>query len=428
MTFLTLLSAFNYGLVLIYGVFISITISGGCDNKQQKLIIFVGSIVILLIQSLCAIFYGVDVTRKLYPLIVHLPLILLLVFVLKKRIGIALVSVLTAYLCCQLPHWVSLAVAGISDSALIGEISYTLAIFPIFFLLHHYFVKISHETMTYSVQTLFLFGSLPCAYYIFDYTTVIYSNILYQGFPALVEFFPTAIIVFYMAFFTAYHTQEQKKSKAELEKSILEIEMKQSETELANLRNAQTQTAIYQHNMRHHLVAIEGYLSADKPDLAEEYIKKVHSDVEAITPQSFCENELVNLLCSSFVNKAKNLDIEFSVKAKLSENLSIPDTELCSVISNGLENAFNAVAKLEGDKRKVDFYCVINLNKLLIEIRNPYQGEVAICDGLPVAKEEDHGYGCRSIRSITERNRGICSFETIDNIFSLRVMMPVKTN
>ena len=425
MDFLALLGVINHGLVLIYGLFLSTHIAAGWETPKHKRLVFALCPLLLLIQSLCWLIWDVRTVQQLYPLIIHLPLVLILIFALRKQGWVALVSVCTAYLCCQLPRWVNLALTELTDSPLIGEISYTVVIFPIYILLRRYFVRVAHDAMTYSPQTLFLFGSLPFAYYIFDYATVIYSNTLYAGIPALTEFFPTALIVFYVAFLAAYHAQTQKRTQAELQRSMLEVELKQSSAELESLRRVETQTAIYQHDIRHHLTAISAFLSAGNSQQAEEYIKKMQIAVEAVTPKRFCENELVNLLCSSFSGKAEQQGIRLTVDAKLPKELSVSDIEFCSVLSNGLENAIQAVSGLEESGKRVELYCGIRANKLLIEIRNPYQGEITMRDDLPVSKRDGHGYGCRSIRAIAEHNGGLCSFETEYGIFILRVVLPL---
>ena len=426
MDFLTLLGIFNYGLVLIYGLFLSTHISGGWETPRQKQLIFTLCPVFLLLQSLCWLTFGVSTAEQVYPLIVHVPLILILIFALKKRMSVAFVSVFTAYLCCQLPRWVNLFLTLLFDSRLIGEISYTLAIIPIYLLLRRYFVRIANDAMTYSGQTLFLFGSLPFVYYVFDYATTIYSNVLYAGIPALVEFFPTALIVFYVAFLTAYHAQSQKRTQTELQNSMLEVQLKQSGVELNALRHVEMQTAICQHDMRHHLTAISGFLSSGNVQQAQAYIKHVQADAEAITPKRFCENELVNLLCSSFSSKAEQMGVRLTVNAKLPGNLSISDTECCSILSNGLENALYAVSSLEQPLRWIELYCGIRANKFLIEIKNPYVGEILMRNGLPVSNQKGHGYGCRSIHAITQRNHGLCAFEPENGIFTLRLILPVQ--
>ncbi|MGN1142125.1 MAG: sensor histidine kinase [Oliverpabstia sp.] len=426
MTFLTTLGAFNYGLVLIYGLFLSAHIAGSWTSRLQKRLIWILCPLFLLIQTPCWLILGESATKQLYPLIVHLPLVLILIFVLKKPMGIALVSVCTAYLCCQLPRWVDLAVTAVTHSPLAGKISYTLVIGPIFLLLRRYFVRPAYSAMTFSPQSLLLFGSLPVAYYFFDYATVVYSNALSMGIQALNESLPTALIIFYVMFLSAYHKQMQTRADADLQRSMLEAELKQAEVEVESLRSMETQVAVYQHDMRHHLTAIDGFLSSDQPQLAKEYIKKVQADVDAITPMQFCENELANLLCSSFVQKANTAGIRLTIDAKLPKILPLPDTELCSLLSNGLENALHAVEALEEADQWVEFYCGTRFNKLLIEIKNPYSGQITMQNGLPVSSRNGHGYGCRSIRSIAEHHQGLYSFEPHNGIFTLRVILPLK--
>ena len=425
MSFLSALGAFNYGLVLLYGLFLSAAIAGGWENRRQKRLIIALCPLFLLIQTPCWLILGESVTKQLYPLIVHLPLVLILIFALKKPVGIALVSVCTAYLCCQLPRWVNLMVTAVIHSTLAGEISYTLAIYPVFLLLRRYFVRPAYSAMTASPQSLLLFGSLPVAYYFYDYATVVYSDVLSTDIRALNEFLPTALIVFYVMFLSAYHKQMQTRADAELQRSMLEAELKQAEVAVEGLRNVETQVAVYQHDIRHHLTAIDSFLAADQPQQAKEYIQKVQADVDSITPRHFCENELVNLLCSSFSNKAARIGAHFTVAARLPKALPVSDTELCSILSNGLENALHAVASLDESLKWVELHCGIRRNKLLIEIKNPYAGKITMRDDLPVSSREGHGYGCRSIRSIAIQNRGLCTFEAEHGVFTLRVMIPL---
>lgn len=77
-----------------------------------------------------------------------------------------------------------------------------------------------------------------------------------------------------------------------------------------------------------------------------------------------CENELVNLLCSSFAEKAQQHGIRLTAELRLPAALSIPDTELCTVLSNGLENAFHAVSGLDEQQRTVSLYCGVRLNMI----------------------------------------------------------------
>lgn len=115
-----------------------------------------------------------------------------------------------------------------------------------------------------------------------------------------------------------------------------------------------------------------------------------------------------------------------NIRASLPGELSLPDTELCTLLSNGMENALNAAAALpEGAEPAIDFYGGIKQNYLLLEIRNPYAGEIAMQDGIPLASGPERHYGCRSIQLIVQRRKGDCSFEACDGVFVLRIAIPL---
>lgn len=235
------------------------------------------------------------------------------------------------------------------------------------------------------------------------------------------------LVVFYVLFLPAFHVQSQKRSSAEMQRSLLEVELKQSQQEMDSLRQSEMQTAVYQHDMRHHLNMISGLLASGSPQQAQEYIQKVQSDVEAITSRRFCENETVNLLCSSFVQKAEKSGVTLNVDARVPAHLPISDTELCSLLSNALENALRAASTLRPEfRRTVDLYCGIRLNKLLIEVRNPYDTPPVMRDGVPVSDAVGHGFGCRSIQAIAQQRGGLCQFLAERGTFLLRVMLPAK--
>lgn len=73
----------------------------------------------------------------------------------------------------------------------------------------------------------------------------------------------------------------------------------------------------------------------------------------------------------------------------------------------------------------MEFYCGVRLDKLLIEIRNPYAGQVRFRDGLPSSTQSGHGHGCRSVHMIAQAHRGLCAFTAEREIFTLRVALPM---
>lgn len=416
----------NSTLVYLYGFFLNVSFTGGCKTKRERHIIGILCLSIWIAQVLSWKLFGFTFTWRIYPVISHIPLMLTLVFVLKKPFGISAASLLTAYFCCQIPRWVATIFFELFDAEIAYQASYSLAIIPIFFLLKKYFADAAYKAMSYSKTSLMLLGVLPLFYYLFDYITRIYTNILYDGIRMISEFLPASMALFYVVFVTAYHNEVQRRNKTELQNSMLAMQFEAAKNEMTTLMQMREQTAALRHDMRHHFMMINGYLDSCEYEKAALYINEAAHDIERITPKRYCENTAINLVLSSYNKKAENLGVALSIEADIPDNLPFSETALCTLISNGLENALNAAASLpDGKQKRVRVNCQTHKGNLLIYIKNPYQGEITFRDNLPASERPGHGFGVKSIKLIADMHGGLCSFDAKDNTFTLKVVLPV---
>ena len=271
-----------------------------------------------------------------------------------------------------------------------------------------------------------LFSLLPLLYFIYMFASM---NADFSSFTSakghLVRLMPTILVLAsYFLMMSVYH-ELQEKRRLDVEALALRESLAAAETQMERLKATAHQTAVYHHDMRHHLNMIDGFLSADKAEQASEYIRRIQEDISTISLRRYCENEAMNLLCSSFAEKASSMGVQLTMEVSLPKELSLSDTELCSMVSNGLENALHAVGSLDKNRRWVQVSCRIRNSNLLLEIKNPYRGTVRMQEGVPLSGRENHGYGCHSIQTIARRNRGHCLFEPKDGVFTLRVALPL---
>ena len=66
----------------------------------------------------------------------------------------------------------------------------------------------------------------------------------------------------------------------------------------------------------------------------------------------------------------------------------------------------------------------IHGENLLIQIENPFPGEIFWQDGLPCARQEEHGLGTQSIRSVVRSHGGEAIFRGENGFFQLRILLP----
>ena len=120
---------------------------------------------------------------------------------------------------------------------------------------------------------------------------------------------------------------------------------------------------------------------------------------------------------------AERSGIRFAAKVNIPEILTISETEICTLLSNGIENAIHAASRCSSDNRWIEIDFNTRKDNLLISIRNSYVDEVVIKDGLPLSTRPLHGLGVKSISNIAARHGGMYSFDAADGVFTMRVVL-----
>lgn len=423
----TSIGLIRFGFSLLFGVALSVCFAGMERTRKNNLAVACACVILLVVQSSSWWLFGIDFTSKLYPLIIHLPMILFLTMYMKRPWLISTVSVLSAYLCCQVPRWIG-SIGGAIFSSRLGEhICYIAAVVLAYYLFQRYVAGTLRQLMEKSVKTCILLGAAPLFYYLFDYTTTIYTDLLYRGVNGAVQFMPSVFSIVYFVFIILYHVEMQKQAHAHRERDMLAAQLHGAHSELVSLRQMQNMAAAYRHDMRHHFAILQGMASEGSIDKIKTYLHTAQSDINAITPIRFCENETVNLILSTFLTKAKHAGITMTVDARLPGSIPLSDTELCSLLSNGLENAiFAAAACPEPERRVVSVKAMVHKANLLILIENPYEGAIVMKGGFPQSSREGHGYGTRSIAAIADTHGGQAIFSAEDGVFTLKIMLSLR--
>ena len=417
----------SYGLILLFGIAVSFRFSGAEPNKKNLTGTVCVFLLTLFLQIVCRQLFGLERTKELYPLIVHLPLIVFLVVFLKRSWLVSLSSVFSAYLCCQIPKWFASTGEAMFRSEHVFFMIYIPAMVIVYIFLHRIVAAPVSRIMNQSKKSCLLFGAVPFSYYIFDYGSTIYTDWLYSGDKIAVQFIPSVVSVFYFVFVLIYYAETQKEKMVQQERDLIAAQFKEAKTEFDTLSRMQEQTRQYRHDMRHHFTLLQGLAAKGDLEQIAGYLQTVQSDLDAFTPTRYCENETVNLLLSYFETLAKQAGVALFVEAGVPNPISISDTELCSLLSNSLENAIVAASAVpEAEKRTVSVQVTVYKDKLLLAVENPYAEEISFQKGLPQTSRPEHGYGTRSIAAMAELHGGQALFSANAGVFSLKVMIPLK--
>ena len=425
-------NVFSPAITLLY-VFALLWILMGVDiksfgRKQRLMISFALLFLCITNELLCQMMERIAYTKGMF-LFMHLPMFLLYFYIAKKGVVKTIFMILTAIVFTAPTILVANVVARNISAGWIAGLLSDLFSYTIMLLLAKFVFRSSFcYLIGYGDNRFFmLFSLVPVTFYIYMFATIladVSSLTSHAGY--IVRMLPS-VIVFLCYFMLPYiYKTLSEKMLVESKQNALQQKLVSSETQIQMLNEANVRMAVYRHDVRHQLNLLDQLLSNEKLEQAQQFVKSAAADLDAIVPKRFCENETVNLLCSSYDTKAQNLGVRLKIRASLPGKLSLSDTELCSVISNGLENALRAASDTTLVDQWVSICCEVKKEQLLLQIQNSYSGQVIMENGLPVSKREGHGYGCLSIQTIVQNNHGLCSFTAEEGVFTLRVMIPLR--
>lgn len=416
----TILEAIRYTLTLLFGIFVSTLFLDIKINKKNILIIFGFFYIDLALQAIFYFSKNISSVISLYPLITHLPLFLFFIFIFKKRIFPTLIAIASAYLCCQISNWSTIFVSSFINGT--ADIIYSLSLFLSFgFIVKFVYLPISQLLKKQSSE-LISFGIIPIFYYIFDYVSTVYTQLLYVGNRITVEFAPFLLCICYFVFCTVYFKQYEEKQHIETNNKLMYMKQTQVEKEMTLMEENEKKIVLIRHDMRHFLNNILNDLENNQNEHAIDYIHTLFDSLDQTVRKQYCLNNTINMIIASYENRIQEGNIDFHYQLSVPKKSAISDIDLTSILSNALENALKAVLLLK-DYRFIQLTIEEKCGKLLISVENNYLNEPIFVDGIPISKEKNHGFGSQSIVYTVDKLNGNCQFSVNNHRFILRIVI-----
>lgn len=415
----------NYIAVNIFGSILSAAFGGiGKGKKQKKCIVLIIGITLTL-QGIIYYLFGLQAAQFSYPFISHLPLIFVLWYITKRGLC-SLTAVLTGYLCCQLRRWVALFFANFFENhELMLPVIQIIITLPLLLFLLRFVAPAIREMICRPARDMWTFAVIPIVYYLFDYITAVYTNLLYNGSFVVVEFMPTVCCAVYLVFINRVMVEEKSCHMLEQERNALKMQTKQSLQEIECLRYSQEQAAAHRHDLRHHLQYLYSCMENGQIEQGKEYIQSVCHEIESHKMTIYCENETANLILGAYAERFVKAGIQTEIQFSIGKSPAISSVDLCVLLTNALENAFNECQYLLIQKIPVQVQVVgyEKEQKIFLQITNTCRADIPFQDGIPITRREGHGIGTRSICAIVNKYQGIYSFSVKNEKFILRVVL-----
>lgn len=183
------------------------------------------------------------------------------------------------------------------------------------------------------------------------------------------------------------------------------------------------------HDLKHQIAAMRIITS---PEDREKYLREIEDSVQIYDAIVKTGNEVLDTVLTekSLFCSADHIKINCIADGG---QLDIFDpVDLYTVFGNAIDNAIEGVKQLTNqDMRMIDVLVYVRNHFLLINIMNPIGNRPEFDGELPISTKTRngyHGFGLKSIRHIIEKYYGFMKIDMEENVFSLKILIPITKN
>lgn len=206
---------------------------------------------------------------------------------------------------------------------------------------------------------------------------------------------------------------------------ISETQIDAQQKQLENLQSHISETSQMRHDMKHHLLALKAYAQAGKCDAILRYLDECISFMDVRDTGVWSGNPVVDALLGYYKYSAEDAGIQTELHVETDKALPVSDTDICIILSNLLENAYEACMR----QKKGDKYIKIRLHQtgdvLIVMVENSYEGTVRREDGrfLSSKAEMRKGIGITSVLDVCKKYNGIPKIEYNGSVFKVSILL-----
>ncbi len=414
--------------VILYMTFVGMSINllficSRFSKRKTTFIFFITTIIMIISLIMLWNILGTHFLIKLYTFIIHVPSILIFMYMSRYHGWKLLFQLLSSISFCMIiQHIAGLTYYITNQNILALIISYLISTITLFLFIIYYIKPILVKVLMH-INNGYWFMCLVMAIY---YITVIYLIPTYAGvelnstiLKPVISFIMIGFYTLIMFLFTSILREIEIKHNL----NILEIQSSALESRINAIKTTEKMIELERHDLRHRLKTIENLILNKKYDIAIEFINSSQERIDKCKTISWCKPPVLDAIFSSYFEEAKLNNIEIDAKIMLSQKPYVNESELAIVIANALENAIHACIKLPVGKRKIKCK-VIEKPTIMLEILNTCYEDVNFDDNsLPITNKNGHGIGVQSIISFCNKYNAVYKFQYENGWFSVQIIM-----
>ena len=236
-------------------------------------------------------------------------------------------------------------------------------------------------------------------------------NLMFSAYAVLSNAFLLAIL--YSVFRSRKMTDEMGMLEDLVERQKMQYELVKENMDNVNIKC---------HDMKQQISMFENRIDRDA-------LQEIKSMINVYDTTFKTGNEVLDVFLQEKLLSCERDEIKLDCIVDGKSVAFIRPADLYTLVGNAIDNAIEAVRKIENPERRIITLAVRKkMNMVLMHVDNEYVGEIKMNGDLPRSTKGDavnHGFGMRSMRMIAEKYGGTLTMTQQDHVFNLNILIPV---
>lgn len=232
-----------------------------------------------------------------------------------------------------------------------------------------------------------------------------------------------AICVLILIIFIMYFFSERKQEQFKV--NFLEIRTNLLSEKYDSINEIYRDNSKLYHDLNNHLNVLYHILDDEHVDEAKEYIKEISKPILRLCNTVWTGIDVIDVVINSKLQRMQELHIESDINVELPRNSSISSNDLCTILSNIIDNAIEASEQLPENKwihitmRRINYFLFIRVVNSCYDVRK--------FETLPDTTKENkmfHGWGLQSVSDVVKKYEGTLECVNEKGEFAVKIMLP----
>lgn len=211
--------------------------------------------------------------------------------------------------------------------------------------------------------------------------------------------------------------------------SLLEKQINMQLDYYNKLEKKNSELREFRHDFKNHMLCLQSLIDNHDCEEASQYIQKITNRSYSEPAEFYTGNKIADAILADKSALASEINAEISFDGEIFDGISAPD--ICIILSNALDNAIEACAKISHTNKSISVKCIFSKGVQIINISNPTIDTDNITENSFHTTKDDkdnHGYGLYNIKKTVDMYNGMFSINCTGGIFTLEVGLNVAAH